>query len=437
MYTSFPAVKTDELLSVLQEMGLSVSVEEIAKPQSTMVQRVYMGFLDTLAGTMPEMLDERRDEACAEMEHGEIFEDGVAWLLFYREVRAMMEAATVTDFHLQDLTRPTAKRFKRHMSALVNFFRFRSDRLAEFDELVVNTEELENKRLELEENNERVQHEIQSILAQRRADEGPVQELREANLECSDQLLRRKKQQTKLLAEIEQLKTEKTRLSEQQTNLQYEVQMITTELSKLQARISSRPDDLRKQIGEMHTQVEQERKSLRETEAKAQTLSKKVEVIKQLDSDITQAITLMEQVAAEQECNAREQRALEETQRAVQTHEEQRHTIEDRLAQLDRHTEQLTAQVDQNRKALEAKRHASQTRLDALTTRLADVSRLRKERHVLVEVRGNEAQAIEQDMESILQAHEAHYAKMQLEKQALCRTASSYMDALTRAMEQA
>lgn len=68
-YTSFPAVKTEELLSVLQEMGLSVSAEDVAKPQSSMVQRVYMAFLDTLAGTIPDMLDERRDEACAHMEH--------------------------------------------------------------------------------------------------------------------------------------------------------------------------------------------------------------------------------------------------------------------------------------------------------------------------------------------------------------------------------
>ena len=54
----------------------------------------------------------------------------------------MMVAAQVFDFHLQDLTRPQSKRFKRDLCALINFFRFRSDRLAEFDELVVGTEEL-------------------------------------------------------------------------------------------------------------------------------------------------------------------------------------------------------------------------------------------------------------------------------------------------------
>lgn len=80
------------------------------------------------------------------------------------ESRTMMEAATVHDFQLQDLTRPTPKRFKRHMSALVNFFRFRSDRLAEFDELVLETEEMENRRIELEESIERMRQDIDAIL---------------------------------------------------------------------------------------------------------------------------------------------------------------------------------------------------------------------------------------------------------------------------------
>ena len=41
-YTSFPAVTTDELLSVLHELNLSVTAEDVAKPQGGMVQKVYL-----------------------------------------------------------------------------------------------------------------------------------------------------------------------------------------------------------------------------------------------------------------------------------------------------------------------------------------------------------------------------------------------------------
>ena len=434
-YTSFPAVTTDELLSVLHELNLSVTAEDVAKPQGGMVQKVYLAFLDTLAGTMPDMLEKQRDALCEGMEHKEIYEDGVAWLLFFREVRAMMEAATVHDFHLQDLTRPTPKRFKRHMSALVNFFRFRSDRLAEFDELVLDTEELENRRLDLEEGSEQVRQELAAIAAQRQADEPAVQQLRASNLQASDQLLRLKKEQGKLLAEVDALKAEKAGVVQQQTDVQYELQLVGAELSKLQARMVSRPDDLRKQIAEMHAQVRSERAGVAEAEHKARALAAKMDVLAELDRGMAQALAVLEQVAAEKERAAREARALDEARGAAATHESERASLDARLAQLEQQTQAGNARLGESRAALEAQRAASQARLDALTTRLGEVSRTRKERHALAELRNQEAQSLEQEIESVLQAHEAHYAKMQLEKDALGRTAASYMDALTRTLE--
>ncbi|WFD46931.1 kinetochore-associated Ndc80 complex subunit nuf2 [Malassezia furfur] len=418
-------------------MGLAVSAEDVAKPQSAMVQRVYMAFLDTLAGTLPDMLDARRDEACARMEHSEIFEDGLAWLLFYREVRAMMEAATVHDFHLQDLTRPHPKRFKRHMSALVNFFRFRSDRLAEFDELVLDTEELENRRLDLEEGSEQVRAALDALAAQRRDEEPQVHALRERNLALSDQLLRLKKEQGKLLAEVDALKTEKAQLVQHQTDVQHELHTVHAELHKLQARLAARPDDVRRQIAELHTQTAHERAGVRDAEAKAAALAAKLQVLAQLDTDVGHALAALEQIAGALERIARETRILDEAQHALAAHDAERAALAARHAELARDAEYATHALAARRAELEAQRGASQARLDALTARLGEVSRTRKERHALAELRTNEAQAVEQEIESVLQAHEAHYAKMQRDKDALCRTAAAYMDALTRALAHA
>lgn len=94
-YTSFPLISTEELLDVLQEMGLTVAAEDIARPQPAMVQRVYMAFLDTLAGVTPEMLEKRGKEGAAHLEHQEMYEDGVAWHLFFREVYAPTTDAAV------------------------------------------------------------------------------------------------------------------------------------------------------------------------------------------------------------------------------------------------------------------------------------------------------------------------------------------------------
>lgn len=349
----------------------------------------------------------------------------------------MMEAATVHDFHLQDLTRPHPKRFKRHMSALVNFFRFRSDRLAEFDELVLDTEELENRRLDLEEGSEQVRAALDALAAQRRDEEPQVHALRERNLALSDQLLRLKKEQGKLLAEVDALKTEKAQLVQHQTDVQHELHTVHAELHKLQARLAARPDDVRRQIAELHTQTAHERAGVRDAEAKAAALAAKLQVLAQLDTDVGHALAALEQIAGALERIARETRILDEAQHALATHDAERAALAARHAELARDTEHATHALAARRAELEAQRGASQARLDALTARLGEVSRTRKERHALAELRTNEAQAVEQEIESVLQAHEAHYAKMQRDKDALCRTAAAYMDALTRALAHA
>ena len=164
----------------------------------------------------------------------------------------MMEAATVHDFHLQDLTRPTPKRFKRHMSALVNFFRFRSDRLAEFDELVLETEDLETRRLEWEESMDRTRQAIAEIVARRKHDEPRVKQLQEENLSHSDKLLEMKKEQGRLLAEVDALKSDKAEAIQKQTDIQYQLQIVATELHKLQTRIVTRPEEIKQQVQDMH-----------------------------------------------------------------------------------------------------------------------------------------------------------------------------------------
>lgn len=433
-YTSFPAVSTEELLSVLHELNLSITAEDVARPQGAMVQKVYLAFLDTLAGTMQEMLEKQRDSLCEPLECKEIYEDGVAWLLFFREVRTMMEAATVHDFHLQDLTRPTPKRFKRHMSALVNFFRFRSDRLAEFDELVLETEDLENRRIELEDGIEQARSAIEKIVSQRKSDEPRVKQLQEENLAHSDRLLDMKKEQSRLLAEVDALKGEKTDAIQKQTDVQYQLQIVSTELTKLQARIVTRPDDIKRDVRDMQVQVQGERVSLGESERKARELSAKMDVLTQLDADIAASMAVMDQVAADMERTAREARALQDTKINMSAHTHEHSTQMHRLEQLDRQVKLASERLERARRGLEASRIDRQAKLETLGARLTEVSRLRKERHTMAELKNHEAADIERQLATVLQEHEAHYAKMQLEKEALCRTATAYMDTLARAL---
>lgn len=261
-----------------------------------------------------------------------------------------------------------------------------------------------------------------------------MQQLRADNVQLSDQLLERKKEQSRLLAEVDALKTAKADAVQRQTDLQYELQIVAADLQKLQTRMVTSPEELQQSVDALQTQVQAERAALGDAERKARELSAKVDVLASLDQDLDAAIGALEQVHHAVDRAAREARALDEAQSALVT------LTDDAAAQAHRneqHERQVAAAVERLERAraeLEAKRAERHAALQALTAQLGDVSARRKERHEQAEAAHHEASEWEKRLASVLQEHDAHCARLQREKDALCRTAAAYMGALAQAM---
>lgn len=63
----------------------------------------------------------------------------------------MLFACGVYDFSFRDLFSPDPKRVRRHLSALINFAKFREERTMAFSDLTNQTEDLMNKKQHAEE----------------------------------------------------------------------------------------------------------------------------------------------------------------------------------------------------------------------------------------------------------------------------------------------
>ncbi|WFD35400.1 kinetochore-associated Ndc80 complex subunit nuf2 [Malassezia cuniculi] len=415
-YTSFPAVRTDELLAVLHEMGVQVTAEDMARPQGAMAQTVYLAFLDTLSGVLPETLERLRAAAMANMEHADMLQDSVGWLIFFREVRAMMEAATVHDFCIQDLTRPQPKRFKRHMSALVNFFRFRSDRLAEFDEMVAETEDLEVQKLDLEDEIAQARTHITELRSLRAAEAPEVERLRAENLARSEELLSLKREQNRLLAEVDSLKNSKTALLQRQADTEHTQQQLAAEIAKLEARIATPPEDMAADVAAMEARVAGKRQALAESEQRVRELQGRLDVCTRRTNDIASLLGVIENVRTEMERQASEARALDAARSALASAESENGALAQRCEQLERQLGLGAERLARTKASLEEQRAAGRARLEALHERLQEVARARRERAAKIEACASECAALEARLEAMLQSHEAYYARMQLEK---------------------
>ena len=78
--------------------------------------------------------------------------------------RELMRVANVSDFQLQDLTRPDPQRFMTHMSAFVNMYRFHSSRIKVFDAFSVDVGDAETERDNLADRIDAAQEQISRIV---------------------------------------------------------------------------------------------------------------------------------------------------------------------------------------------------------------------------------------------------------------------------------
>lgn len=346
----------------------------------------------------------------------------------------MMVAAQVFDFHLQDLTRPQSKRFKRDLCALINFFRFRSDRLAEFDELVVGTEELVDRRAQLEVLTAQVQDSIAQLEAQQASEQEETDRLREANLKHSNTLLHLRKVQTELLAEAGQLQKDKRDAHVRHQAAKDAMDEVSAALHKLQKRITSSPAVVRSEIARLQREVEEARASLKEKEQQAHALASKKHALDKLEQDLVAAVASMEQVSAQMDQAARASQALEEARLEDAKQQNLQDTYQDQMAELERSLEQMAARLASDRAAREAKRASNDAELASLTEQIHAVSDQTKERQALVEKTNQQVADVERRQAVLLEEHDAYCAEMHAKKETVCDWAQNYMDALSRVL---
>ncbi|KAN0061916.1 kinetochore-associated Ndc80 complex subunit nuf2 [Thecaphora frezii] len=434
-YSSFPAIKTEELVAVLNEMGLSIGAEDIVKPQGHVAHRVFIAFLECLSGTSQEAMERTRHSTLAQTEYKEMYEDGLQFLMLFREVRQMMAAATITDFHLQDMTRPNPKRFKRQMSALVNFYRFRSDRINEFDELVANSEDLEAKRIELEDEIDRHRSDLDRIKLQRQMDEPKVKALKDSNAQITDQLLQARKVQKKLIEEVDILKSEREQLIAKQQGLMEEKLRISEKLTYLKARVVSSPKKMKSNVTELVEKVNQDTMSLGESEKKARDYEERLEVLTNLDADLEACLVAMEQVNAELLRTSGEERDYEDTLALCET---RKHELEQLDHQLEQTVRKVRLAVEKNERArnlLESKVQLHQQKMEALAEELEKAKAQKAERLALADAKLSEGDQIENKINELRVMYEDYYSRMHRQKEAIEKAVTVYINTLTKSLD--
>lgn len=100
------------------------------------------------------------------LNYPELHEDSIPELSYLRSCSKMMTICGIVDFGLKDITNPNSKRLRRQLSGIINFAKFREERLQMYGELNVQREGIMEKLRQTQEDNGSLHGQLEQLKQQ-------------------------------------------------------------------------------------------------------------------------------------------------------------------------------------------------------------------------------------------------------------------------------
>lgn len=239
----FPILKNNEVLQVLSTLGIDLTEQELSEParHRDTIRNVFIQLIDVALGVPEDELFKPAPESLnyrASLEFPELHEESISEIRFIKHCIKLMNVCGIPDFGIRDLVNPTPRRLRRQMSGLVNFIRYREDKLGLYDEMV--------------------QHRLDNFMS-------PFDQAKEENLLLTEQLQFLKRESEQDWKAIETVQNECAA-----------IEIEITRMNKLQASIRQENNQMKKKVNDIIDEIETKTLALQELQAEEKNLSQQV-----------------------------------------------------------------------------------------------------------------------------------------------------------------
>ncbi|TFY82587.1 hypothetical protein EWM64_g1426 [Hericium alpestre] len=207
----FPSMDPGEIVLSLQAWGLQVNAQQLVKPTSDFVARVYTACVEQVSGINEETLEGPLEAALASLDepNTDIYAGSLAMNLLIYHITRFANVAKIHDFSAKDIYFPERERTRSILSAFINFIKFTEQCQGFVNGLREKSAARVGEREQVSRELAEVRQRIAMIKAQRAEDEPLCEDLRAENAAITAHLIATKEIQGTLLKDIEALKAEK------------------------------------------------------------------------------------------------------------------------------------------------------------------------------------------------------------------------------------
>lgn len=203
---SFPLLKPSQIIASFRDMKIPVAEEDLKQSDVGAIRKVLEFFIELTMGITREEMNQPQFAGVKVLSYPELYEEAIVELTFFRKASTLMQACGINDFNMKDILTPNPKRVRRQFSALINFSKFRDERVSAFSNLRQTTQTLQMQQQLLQEENERLQRELQMALSASAAEAPAIEQVTHEIETIAQQIAPLNRQQSVLRATINKLR---------------------------------------------------------------------------------------------------------------------------------------------------------------------------------------------------------------------------------------
>lgn len=402
MTSYFPKLKWNEIIKCLSELGISVTKEELTHPEDhkDSIKRMLEILAEICTGTSREEWSQPGFAGLNAINYPELHEESIPHMNSLRAIMKMMEVCAVYDFAIKDIVSPSSDRLNRQLSGIINFCKFREERLMVLSQLNCDRSLLLEKLTQDQEKNDALNNRLTLLRNQTREEGEQILSLETDNRDLQARINELRRELESVDRKIEQDTDLFTKVSHKADEARETFDVLQLEQKKLSNQVVTSPEKFRKQIIEVSQTLQHEQKDAKHADKKLRELQAWISNMEEVQSEVNMALEGMQDIRSEVE----KQKAIITE---LDTTKQNAITLNASISELNQNNQQFARQAGRAeekllnlRKAATKRAEDNQNHADALHQQLVEAESFRVQVKSRAERMETEAKRIDKEFEA-------------------------------------
>lgn len=374
---SFLLIKIPEIIMCLSELGISICEDELTHPENhrESVRRILEHLAEIFTGISRDEIIQPAFSGLSMLNYPELHEDSIPVLNSFRVCNKLMEVCGISDFSVKDLLMPTTKRLVKILSGIINYAKFREERLNVIADLNDHREETMQRLTQAREANEKLNFTLQKLREKNKEDEKVIIEVDKECKAIKNKINILNEKQAEMRDESTRLKSLGAKLKESSLEKSKKIKELQELKENYSNQIVTSPQKFKKQMADVNLSLQNENRDIKAIEKNSREFSAWIESVDQSLSDVNAALSAVQELKVETDRNKNFVTELENLHLTIHNKKQILQELQQNIQQSERQYSRLEKKTSDFKKQSSQQANNFQIKIDDYDSKISDAEK--------------------------------------------------------------